>query len=1052
MAFDPSTAAPFDPTTARPAKAAPVAAPKPPQQEDTWDLIKDTARGIASSVTGAVREMPQRRQEARAEIAQEDKTTPTWKLLPKRVAAAGRGAVDETRKSWDELVKGVRAPLNPNLTPFARVNADAAHNIASAVGLPFAPLAGAIKGFAGPELQATTGLSKDAASNIASGLVPFGAAAKALGGERVASSVREATAPAKAAAHRIFSPATVDDNAQATATIHRMAHGTRRAEAASEAYQLDKHQRVVGNASVEDQRDLARYVDTRTKAAPLRNPKLQPAADAMRDVANRYRTRIENVLADGKGGGPEFVQDYYARLWKQNPKQVEDALNRTSFSGGKQGSGNNLKARRIPTFEDGLRAGLTPVFENPLDATKAYTDNMASFLATHDVQNEMRAQGLAKMVPEGQLPPGWVRLKGVRSTEPAMRVVKDGDLVVARAPRVLAAPENAARVYNNFISKGLDRGDFSGPYQGLRKAANGLTQLKLGLSAYHAATMGQEGIVAEVAKGIGQATRGDVKGGLSTIAKAPMAPVATAMKGGKLRKELLEPGFTSGLDPRIAKAYTEAGGRVNMDRFYSNNSASGDFFQSLKRGTFRRDLEDAAKRIGNEPLKGSLSLAAKAMETTVAPIFKEYIPRLKAGAFASRMDAFLRETPNATQAEIQRFAEKTVDSLDNRFGEMIVDNQFWHKAGFQVAQLLMLSPSWNLGTVREIGGGLRELPASAKSLLKGKGVSDKTAYVLALVGTNALINGAATYLHTGQMPEGMDWLSYRTGAIDQHGAPERALAPGYMKDVIAFANQFPDNVWPEIQNKANPAIDLAASVAENRDWRGDPVYHSGPGATDLERAGQIGKFAVEQSLPISVSTPRAAGSGITLPEKLAGVRQAPSYVENPERAENLSRKYGDMAWRKKQRADARAKAQAASPAPARGAASQGGAPTAGGFDPSSATPFDPTTAQPAPVKPGATNGGDVRPELKPIVDHISTLPELNRITSENDLYHPAGDVHGQGRAVDFTVKGGAKAAEAVVAQLKRDFAAKGIKARIINEYANPSARSTGGHIHVQVTA
>ena len=99
------------------------------------------------------------------------------------------------------------------------------------------------------------------------------------------------------------------------------------------------------------------------------------------------------------------------------------------------------------------------------------------------------------------------------------------------------------------------------------------------------------------------------------------------------------------------------------------------------------------------------------------------------------------------------------------------------------------------------------------------------------------------------------------------------------------------------------------------------------------------------------------------------------------------------------------------------------------------------------VKPGASNAGALRPEMKPILDMLSSIPGFNRITSENDSYHPAGDVHGQGKAIDFSVKGSSTKA---AADLRRRLSDAGIKAKVYDEYNSPSRRATAGHIHVQL--
>lgn len=73
---------------------------------------------------------------------------------------------------------------------------------------------------------------------------------------------------------------------------------------------------------------------------------------------------------------------------------------------------------------------------------------------------------------------------------------------------------------------------------------------------------------------------------------------------------------------------------------------------------------------------------------------------------------------------------------------------------------------------------------------------------------------------------------------------------------------------------------------------------------------------------------------------------------------------------------------------------------------------------------------------------------LTRFTAFNDKYHSKTDsMHAKGLALDFTVKDASQSAEAakIVTDLGKSL---GVALKVIDEYKAPSARSTGGHIHV----
>jgi len=1053
-------------TDAPPAWAAPTApAPPPPKPSRAppgmLAEVGDFFSGVKDRVVDELTGLPQRRAAARADYAADHKDGIMG--APRRLYAAGKGAVTGALEEGNQAARDFHKTAGENDSSLLHAGKTAL----SALGVPIGYVGGAIKGSGlGRDMQAATGLRASTASDLVAGALPLG---ELSGANKLMSKISGGVKEGSAYAGKFLNPAGVDSQAHDTASLHRMAIGTRRAEADADMHALNtrKLQSVVGNAPVEDQHLLARYIDTRSTGSVKLPSKYQAAADAIRDTNMRYRSRIENVLGDSDNGGPAFVNDYYARLWKNPPKDVQTALSKTGYGGGVQGSSRSLRARTIPSYEEGLKAGLTPVFTNPLDATRAYVDNMASFLATHDIRNSMLDKGIAKWVPERSIPPDWKRLGS--ETSPfetrTRKFIADGKPQASR--EVLAAPENAARIYNNHVSKGLE-GTLGGPvYQGARKAANTLTQAKLSLSAFHAMTMGQEGIVSGVKDAFkavsrvpGQAAAGDLRGaGRSALtagkelAKAPLSPITKAVTGSKLRSEILDPTISKGLDPRIAKAYTEAGGRATMDRFYSSNSNSADFFQALKRGTFKRDLMDSVRAVGDAngvlgKAGKSIELGAKLLETSMAPIFKEYIPRVKAGAFADEMGAWYKLNPNATTKEAQHVAEKIVDSIDNRFGEMVTDNQFWHRSMTQAGQLLLLSPSWDFGTAHLAHGAATGLGDSMKGLMSGKGVTDPVAYAGALAATTAVLNGVYTRMATGEQPTGADYLAARTGGTDAKGQPERVMMPGYMKDVLAFHN----DPQTAIENKANPALSAMMQLWSNKDYFGRPIVRPRGVAptTDTAQAGldrpvDIGKFLLDAGAPISLESKGApnANSKIGPLGHFLGMKQAPSYLEDPDGVARNTQKYEGREWKAKLKGDARREArseQSTEPADA---------------TPSWAAPGPPSWADPSQrqgpaIKPGATSGGNIRPEFKPIVDYVTGLHGFKEITAENDLYHPATDVHGQGRAMDFTIKGGRAAAADFVATLRRNLKAQGFSAHVIDEYNHPSANATGGHVHVSI--
>lgn len=725
----------------------------------------------------------------------------------------------------------------------------------------------------------------------------------------------EGLSDAAGAVQKIMAPATIGLGRPAAATIRR-ASAESDLLAAQSAHRLVEHAAKVSELPVDQQRALVGYIENRSLGAKLPDPDLQKVADDIRDVNETYRSRIEQVM--GLDEGPSFIRDYYTHMWKDAPQVVEGRM-----AMGRQGSGRNLKARSIPTLQEGIDAGLTPLTENPIEATTLYAQNMSKYLATVDTQAELTANQMAKYYPVGGAPEGWVPLNGIRSEKPGRVIVQDGETVASKPTQKLYAPADVARVYNNWISPGLESGDAGPLFSGARKVANGMTMLKLGLSAFHATTMANEAMVSEMARGIGALSRGDLKTGVSAIGKSPGAFIGRAVRGDRMRGELLgklEP--PDGMSAAVNDAFVRSGGRVKMDNLYRTRGA-GSFYNGITSGTWKRELTDTAKRIfgkegGARPTDramGVVDLGANLIQSVAAPLFETYIPRLKQGAFASTMEDWLKANPTAPQKAIDEAAFHINRSIDNRFGEMAWDNLFWHRWLKQASQTLLLSPSWNLGTVNEIGGGLVDaLGPSAKGLIQGKGVTTRTAYVAALAAQVALINGIMTYLKTGTRPEGKDFMAYRTGGEDaSSGEPERALVPGYQKDVYAFGYDFPNHIGQEVENKLNPALKLLLEnplTGSNKDFRGLPIVDKTAPMGDQMKQG--GDYLLETLMPISIgqmSKGEKVGSKMTPVERGLAIRPAPSYITAPERLEGAKKHIAQKEWKRKLRADAKADAQ-----------------------------------------------------------------------------------------------------------------------------------------------
>jgi hypothetical protein len=263
------------------------------------------------------------------------------------------------------------------------------------------------------------------------------------------------------------------------------------------------------------------------------------------------------------------------------------------------------------------------------------------------------------------------------------------------------------------------------------------------------------------------------------------------------------------------------------------------------------------------------------------------------------MGLWLKQNPTASKAEQIQAAQKIWDSVDNRFGELVQDNIFWRQHLKQVSMLAMRSYSWNVGTIREIGGGLLDIS-------KGD-LSQRAAYIAALPIVYGTISAIYQTLKTGEKPKDIqDLIAARTGGTDpKTGLPERIVMPGYMKDVFGWYN----DPLQLATHKLGAFPQTAIAMATGRDWRGDPIT---PPAEDpnapLEQTapawlqayfGLIG----EKLTPISLqkgAQPRV-GTGLSWPERrLLSLQPAGRQYIDPEGVAAFTERRKQKEWRRKQ--------------------------------------------------------------------------------------------------------------------------------------------------------
>lgn len=608
------------------------------------------------------------------------------------------------------------------------------------------------------------------------------------------------------------------------------------------------------------------FIDAMERGQPLQDPAQDRAARALRKLLDDRR---DQVIALGKGALENFNANYFPHIW-QDPAKFSNFFSRRPLEGGK----GFLKQRTYPFFMDGIKAGLEPITTNPVELALIKAREMDRYIYGQKIFAEMKDAGIAKFVPfGGKAPDGWTKIN-----DNIARVLQYSDEAKGMVLRgEYYAPEPAATVINNHLSPGLTG---VGAYDVLRKAGNVMNSAQLGLSAFHLGFTTLDASISKAALGIKQITRGighgdmsDIATGLGNTAQSlnPLQPLMNVMKGDKLMRAYLGKLQDPTMAP-ILDALQQAGGRAKQDEVYSNQGIN-EFRQALRKGNYGT----AAMKI--LPVLGDM---------INKPIFEYLVPRQKLGVFFDMAQDALNHNPGMDLATKREVMGKLWDSVDNRMGQLVYDNVFWNRTLKDALMVSTRSVGWNLGTIREIGGGVKDL----KDVGQLKGLSDRSSYVLGMTFITGILGSMLQYLYTGKGPDDLkDMYFPRTGKLRPDGTEDRISLPSYMKDIAEYGHdirgfvKYGDNPFNTVLNKIHPLLSTVGDLISNKDFFGGAIRS--PGDTAGQQAKDVGKFLGKQVLPFSLRNYQqqtsasgeepSVGGYLTSPSMI-GLSPAPGYI------------------------------------------------------------------------------------------------------------------------------------------------------------------------------
>lgn len=607
-----------------------------------------------------------------------------------------------------------------------------------------------------------------------------------------------------------------------------------------------------------------------------------------RAIAQRLRQMLDtkrDAIADlGTGLFENYIENYWPHIWANVPRATSLFARILGSKRPLAGPEGFLKQRYYSLFAEGMAAGLEPVTYNPVKLALLRLHEMDRYLFAHKSLDAMKEAGTAKFFKFGdEKPNGWTTIDD-RLFQPKHK--NDEGALVANGSYF--APEPAARVINNYLSPGL-REKFK-VYDIVRNYSNLLNQSQLGLSAFHLGFTALDASISDAALGLEKAMRGDIKGAAKPMLRGLTltAPFSNYVRGSKLLANYLDPSRFQEMS-QIASAVEKAGGSAVLDPFYKN-SALDKYWNAWK------EMKEAPGMVKvPKAVKTSIRAAGAALELAAKPMMEHMVPRMKLGVFASMAeDLFHRyEGQNIPQEVIRQELQKIYDSVENRMGQLRYDNLFWNRSVKDIAMLGVRSLGWNIGTIREIGGGLKDtfvfgmdLGQKLKGAEKNPEFTRRMAYTIALPVVTATVGTALGFLYTGKVPQTMtDLWHIPTGRLDENGQPERVNIASYMRDVYAFSH----HPLQTVVHKLHPTFAALAELYQNSDYYGNEIYDPNDSWTAEGKA--VGEYLAKQFEPFSARNfqerKKAGASSLDAASSMIGITPSPKYIGRSD-AENLA--------------------------------------------------------------------------------------------------------------------------------------------------------------------
>ncbi len=202
----------------------------------------------------------------------------------------------------------------------------------------------------------------------------------------------------------VFAPQTRGEQAKLMQGIARE-HGATLAQRSDRALEKLKDARKAFEGNKTEQN--YDFIDKMENGEKQDNPQLTDAARRIREMLDGRRREVQAL---GKGKLEHFIQDYFPHIW-EDPEAAAKTFAQILGKRPLEGSKNFLKKRSIDTFSEGIKAGLKPISDNPVDLVLLKLREMDRYILGQKMLAEMKGKGLAKFVPAMErAPEGFTKI------------------------------------------------------------------------------------------------------------------------------------------------------------------------------------------------------------------------------------------------------------------------------------------------------------------------------------------------------------------------------------------------------------------------------------------------------------------------------------------------------------------------------------------------------------------------------------------------------------------------------------------------------------------